>query len=169
MALAGKNKIMAYIGLGSNLDQPVHQLKAARQAIVNLKGVQECAFSSFYRSPPMGPAEQPDYINAVMAVSTILDATELLHRLQQVERQQGRIRTGERWGPRTLDLDLLLYGDRRINRAELIVPHYGIAERAFVLYPLFEIAPDLDIPGIGPVAELVAKCPLHGLTKLKPT
>ncbi len=167
MVSAEANKIEVYIGLGSNLDNPQLQLKTARLAINRINGVQERAFSSFYLSQPMGPADQPDYVNAVMAITTVLPALDLLHCLQRIEQHQGRVRTGQRWGARTLDLDLLLYGDRQINTPDLVVPHYGITERAFVLYPLCEIAPELEIPGYGPVTELAAKCPLHGLTKLK--
>jgi len=116
----------------------------------------------------MGPADQPDYVNAVMAICTTLDAHTLLHALQAIEREQGRVRTGLRWGPRTLDLDLLIYGGERITNDELTVPHAGIAEREFVLYPLAEIAPPgLNVPGHGPLASLVASCPRRGLEVLE--
>ncbi|MGR8981179.1 MAG: 2-amino-4-hydroxy-6-hydroxymethyldihydropteridine diphosphokinase [Gammaproteobacteria bacterium] len=158
--------VTAYIGLGSNLDDPVEQIKSARSACAALPNVRELAFSSLYGSPPMGPHDQPDYVNAVMAVATTLSAIDLLHELQSIENQQGRVRTGRRWGARTLDLDLLIYGDQKIDRTELTVPHPGIANRAFVLYPLYEIAPDLVIPGKGPVSRLIANCPLHGLQRI---
>jgi 2-amino-4-hydroxy-6-hydroxymethyldihydropteridine diphosphokinase len=102
----------------------------------------------------------------MMAITTSLPAIDLLRQLQAVERSQGRIRTGERWGARTLDLDLLLYGDRQIEVTDLTVPHIGIAERAFVLYPLYEIAPDLSIPGLGKLTDLIAKCPKNDLYRL---
>jgi 2-amino-4-hydroxy-6-hydroxymethyldihydropteridine diphosphokinase len=105
----------------------------------------------------MGPAGQPDYINAVVAIDTLLEPVVLLHELQKIENQQGRVRTNERWGPRTIDLDILVYDDRKINTDELTVPHLGIHERAFVLYPLQEIAPELDIPGLGSLRELIAQ------------
>jgi 2-amino-4-hydroxy-6-hydroxymethyldihydropteridine diphosphokinase len=155
-----------YIGLGSNLEQPVNQVKKARIAINRLEKVQEAAFSSLYRSSPMGPKRQPDYINAVMAVNTSLIPIALLRCLQQIENQQGRIRKGQRWTARTLDLDMLLYGDQQIDIPDLQVPHYGIADRAFVLYPLNEIAPDLDIPGFGHISGLIAKTPFGGLEKI---
>lgn len=158
--------ITAYIGLGSNLENPVNQLVSARSAIINSNGLEEIAFSSFYSSPPMGPQDQPDYVNAVMALATALPVLELLQVLQQIEYNHGRIRAGQRWGARTLDLDILLYANQKINLPSLIVPHIGIAERAFVLYPLQEIAPDLVIPGKGPVAELVVQCPINGLRRL---
>ncbi len=156
----------AYIGLGSNLEQPVEQIKAARLAIAALDGVQELAFSSLYRSPPMGPQDQPDYVNAVMVIATTLTPEKLLACLQAIENSQGRVRKGLRWGARTLDLDILLYGERQIRLPHLIVPHVGIAERAFVLYPLFEIAPELTVPGLGRLAELVDNCPRDGLERI---
>lgn len=156
---------MAYIGLGSNLDCPEDQIRNARLAIQGMPGVQEYAVSSLYRSPPMGPKNQPDFVNAVMAVETILSAEYLLHGLHEIERNQGRTRNEERWGARTLDLDLLLYGERKIKTAKLTIPHYGIAERSFVLYPLFEIAPDIAVPGKGTVRYLLSLCPRDGLIK----
>lgn len=158
--------ITAYIGLGSNLAEPLAQLKNARLAISCLTAIEELAFSSFYHSPPMGPQDQPDYVNAVMAIATDLAALELLRCLQKIESEHGRVRTGTRWGARTLDLDLLLYGDQQINHPDLIVPHIGIRERAFVMYPLQEIAPDLTLPTLGKINQLVADCPLAGLKKL---
>jgi 2-amino-4-hydroxy-6-hydroxymethyldihydropteridine diphosphokinase len=154
-----------YLGLGSNLDAPIEQLHAARAAIANVSGISEIAFSSLYRSPPMGSQNQPDYVNAVMAIETDLPPLELLVTTQMIENEHGRIRT-ERWGARTLDIDILLFGDEVLNFTDLIVPHYGMTERAFVLQPLFEIAPDLDIPIHGKLADLVARCPLDGLERL---
>jgi 2-amino-4-hydroxy-6-hydroxymethyldihydropteridine diphosphokinase len=158
--------VIAYIGLGSNLAKPVEQIKSARAAIASIARVQELAFSSLYHSLPMGPQDQPDYVNAVMGVATDLSPMDLLHCLQNIENDHGRIREGERWGPRTLDLDILIYGDQEIDLPDLTVPHKGIAERSFVLHPLFEIAPQLAVPGKGLIAELVAKCPLSGLKRL---
>lgn len=157
------SKVVAYIGLGANLGDPVMTIESARSAVSRIADVRELAFSSLYRSTPMGPADQPDYVNAVMAVETTLAPLALLRELQIIETAYGRVRTGERWGPRTLDLDLLLYGDETIVSDVLTVPHPGIADREFVLYPLAEIAPDLDIPGRGPLADLVSKCPQRGL------
>jgi 2-amino-4-hydroxy-6-hydroxymethyldihydropteridine diphosphokinase len=160
------SSITAYLGLGSNLASPVEQIKSARFAIAALDGVKELAFSSLYHSLPMGPKDQPDYVNAVMAIATELSVLDLLHKLQSIESAQGRTRTGERWGARTLDLDILMYGDQCIDLPELTVPHPGIVERSFVLYPWHEIAPELTIPGRGSLAELLAACPLAGLKKL---
>ena len=160
------NKRIAYIGLGSNLITPAAQIKSARLAINALAKVQEQAFSSLYRSPPMGPQDQPDYVNAVMAIETELEPLALLRSLQKIELDQGRVRKDERWGARTLDLDILLYADQIIKLTDLIVPHYGLAERAFVLYPLQEIAPEIEVPELGNINDLVSRCPLAGLEKI---
>lgn len=156
----------AFIGLGSNLEGPVAHLKSARAAIALLDDAQELTFSSLYKSAPMGPQDQPDYVNAVMAIQTTLAPLDLLHALQLIETEHGRKRGVQRWSARTLDLDLLLYGDQQINTPELTVPHYGIAERAFVLYPLHECAPDLVIPGHGKLGDLLHNCPPSGLQRL---
>ena len=126
-------------------------------AIAALPGCKLVSASSKYRSAPLGPADQPDYINAVVAVLTRLGATELLAELQEIERAQGRTRDGERWGARTLDLDLLVFSSDRIDEPGLTVPHPRIAERNFVLLPLAELAPQLKIPGLGTVAVVAAK------------
>lgn len=164
--MVAPESVVAYIGLGSNLADPTGQIRAARLALSRLPETRELAFSGLYRNPPMGPAGQPDYVNAVMAVETRLDAESLLAEMQRIETEQGRVRTGERWGARTLDLDLLLYGRECISTSTLTVPHPGIAERAFVVYPLLEIAPDLDIPGLGPVRELANRISSVSLTRL---
>lgn len=156
----------AFIGLGSNLNDPVVQLKRARSLIGQIKDVREVAFSSLYSSQPMGASNQPDYVNAVIEVETTLSAFELLPALQRIEDLQGRVRIGDRWGPRTLDLDILLYNQDIIDTPELTVPHYGIGERAFVLYPLAEICPSLKIPGKGPIKKLLETCSLDGLERL---
>ncbi|NOT83188.1 MAG: 2-amino-4-hydroxy-6-hydroxymethyldihydropteridine diphosphokinase [Methylococcaceae bacterium] len=161
------SSVLAYIGLGSNLHHPDLQIQQARVAIANrLAGVIEIAFSSLYTSPPMGPQDQPHYINAVMAIRTTLQPLDLLHQLQQIENIQGRIRQAQRWVARTLDLDLLLYGEQQIHLPELTVPHIGIGDRAFVLYPLQEIAPDLTIPNLGKLTDLIKHCPLNGLVRI---
>ncbi len=147
----------AYIGLGSNLHDPLTQLRRALSALKVLPDSQLIACSRFYHSPPMGPANQPDYLNAVCALDTALAPLELLHALQAIEQAQGRER-GERWGARTLDLDLLMYAAQVMTSAELVLPHPGLHVRDFVLLPLNEIAPTLDIPGHGPVHELAARC-----------
>lgn len=159
---------LAYIGLGSNLNDPIGQIRRARQAIAALEGIRERGFSSLYRSAPMGPKDQPDFINAVMAVVTERTPGELLQALQTVEQDLGRVRGKERWGPRVIDLDLLLYERFCIRSQEFTLPHYGLAERPFVLYPLAEIAPlSLLIPGRGALKELLQLCPWKGLERLE--
>lgn len=154
-----------YIGLGSNLDNPQQQIKSA---IIDIAAIDKTSLdqqSSLYSSPPMGPQDQPDYINAVVAVETALSPHQLLDALQQIEQKHGRIRK-RHWGERTLDLDILVFADRVIEDERLTVPHTGIAERAFVVYPLAEIAPELDIPGLGKLTEIKAGCPREGLQQL---
>lgn len=163
-----KSAVIAYIGLGSNLQQPTFQINAARSAIAALPETNEIAFSSLYRSPPMGPQDQPHYVNAVMAISTTRSPLDLLSDLQHIESNQGRVRQAQRWVARTLDLDILVYGDLQINTPTLTIPHIGISERAFVLYPLHEIAPQLNIQSLGAVTDLIKQCPLNGLERLKP-
>jgi 2-amino-4-hydroxy-6-hydroxymethyldihydropteridine diphosphokinase len=158
--------IRAYVALGSNLDAPRAQVRRALAELSELPGTTLVAQSSLYRTPPMGPQDQPPYINAVAALDTNLSAINLLKALLGIERAHGRVRGGERWGPRTLDLDVLLYGDQQIDDASLTVPHPGIADRAFVLYPLSEIAPGIVIPGKGALPALLASCPPEGIERM---
>ncbi|CAM2893916.1 2-amino-4-hydroxy-6-hydroxymethyldihydropteridine diphosphokinase [Vibrio mytili] len=155
--------ITAYIAVGSNLADPVNQ---AQQAIEALKALPDSEFikaSALYSSTPMGPQNQPDYINAVVAIHTRLTPIALLNCTQAIEQEQGRVRKDERWGPRTLDLDIILYGNEVINSERLIVPHYGMKEREFVLYPLAEIAPSLQLPDGTEVSELLKQVDRNGL------
>jgi 2-amino-4-hydroxy-6-hydroxymethyldihydropteridine diphosphokinase len=152
-----------YVGIGSNLQQPIQQVRQALQALAYLPATRLIAQSRLYRSAPLGPQDQPNYINAVAALDTTLTSSELLHMLHGIEQAQGRVRDGSRWGPRTLDLDILLFGDECINQPQLVVPHPGLYERNFVLYPLSEIAPELVIPGRGALSDLLAQCPATGL------
>ena len=140
-------RVRAYIGLGSNLASPVQQVKQAIAELAQLPETRLVVVSQLYRSRPMGPSDQPDYINAVVAIETRLLSLELLDGLQAIENHHGRKRGAIQWGPRTLDLDLLLFGDETINESRLSVPHPGIAERNFVLQPLAQIAPSLCLPG----------------------
>lgn len=144
----------AYVGLGSNLDSPADQLVRAFDALGALDDTLLIARSGLYRSAPVGPGEQPDFVNAAAALLTRLSPRALLAALQSIETAQGRTREGERWGPRSLDLDLLVYGTETADSAELTLPHPRITERNFVLLPLGEIAPHLVIPGLGSVASL---------------
>ncbi|MES9845809.1 MAG: 2-amino-4-hydroxy-6-hydroxymethyldihydropteridine diphosphokinase [Candidatus Sedimenticola sp. PURPLELP] len=155
--------VLAHIGLGSNLENPDQQVRLALEDLETLPRCRLVAHSNLYQSTPMGPADQPDYINAVAAVETGLDAYELLAELQAIESEHGRIRK-ERWGARTLDLDLLLFGDQVISSETLTVPHPGMPQRGFVLYPLQElVAADFTIPGLGELRDLLDDCPFEGL------
>ena len=165
---------IAYIGLGSNLADPQSQVRQAIEELGNLPGTKCLRHSSLYRSAPMmlknraleaDSEGQPDYTNAVAELDTALNPQDLLRELQHLEALHERIRA-ERWGPRTLDLDILLYDGRIIESPELTVPHPGLYERNFVLYPLAEIAPDLDIPGEGLLSELLGRCERGSLEKL---
>jgi len=151
-----------FIGLGSNLADPKAQIRSAVATLKQLTSSQFIACSALYASPPMGPQDQPDYINAVLELETNLTAHDLLDKLQAIEQQQGRQRN-RHWGERTLDLDLLVYGEQNIADERLQVPHPGIATRAFVLYPLVEIAADLILPNLGAIKQLLKQCPLDGL------
>jgi 2-amino-4-hydroxy-6-hydroxymethyldihydropteridine diphosphokinase len=157
--------VSVYIGLGSNLDGPVDQLNRAITELAELPETELVSRSSLYHSKPMGGMDQPDYVNAVARIDTTLAAEELLKELQMIEAAHGRVRE-KRWGARTLDLDLLLYGSTIIDTPDLQVPHPGVGEREFVLYPLYEIAPELEIPDLGAISDLINKCPSDGLEKL---
>ena len=149
--------IPACIGIGSNQDGPAEQVRTALRALTGLEQTRLIEASSLYRNPPMGPADQPDYVNAVAVVLTRLSARQLFNNLQVLELVQGRVRdAGPRWGPRRIDFDILTYGSRRIEEPDLVIPHPGISERNFVLLPLFEICPHLPIPGRGSVSGLAA-------------
>lgn len=156
-----------YIGLGSNLAEPREQLRGALRALAAIPSSRLVAVSSLYASDPLGPPDQPRYNNAVAALDTSLAPLELLDALQAIELAQGRVRKTERWGPRTLDLDILLFGDRLIDEPRLTVPHYHLHARAFVLYPLAEIAPQkLQLADGRNLTELLAACPFEGLERL---
>jgi 2-amino-4-hydroxy-6-hydroxymethyldihydropteridine diphosphokinase len=156
----------AYVGLGSNLDGPVAQVERGLAALAGLPRTRCVARSSLYRSKPFGPVAQPDFVNAVAGLLTQLHPGEFLAELKSLEDRLGRERPVVRWGPRRIDLDLLVYGDARIDEAELTVPHPGIAGRAFVLAPLAELAPDLDVPGAGRVRALLDRVDTTGLERI---
>lgn len=155
-----------FIGLGSNLDEPLSQLKKAIGHLKKVENLELIKVSSFYSSTPMGPQDQPDYINAVVEVTTGLNAEQLLDELQAIENKQGRVRS-QHWGARTLDLDILLYGSEVINSERLTVPHSGISERNFVLYPLRDLVDEnFEIPKLGNISQLLMACPITGITRL---
>ena len=158
-----------YIGLGSNLagtmGEPVEQLKQALETLVTHSQITLVNLSSNYRTKAIGPGAQPDYINAAALIETQLDPLDLLDQLQFIEQQHDRER-GIRWGARTLDLDMLMYGNLTINTPRLTIPHPRIADRAFVLAPLLDLNPDLSLPDGQSVAKLLANCPEQGIFRL---
>ncbi|VGM96892.1 2-amino-4-hydroxy-6-hydroxymethyldihydropteridinepyrophosphokinase [uncultured Avibacterium sp.] len=155
-----------YIALGSNLATPVQQLENALQALQQLPHSQLVAVSHFYQSKPLGPQDQPDYVNAVACLTTALAPLDLLDQLQRIEQEQGRVRL-RRWGERTLDLDILLYGDEIIQSERLTVPHYDMQHREFVIVPLYDIAPNLTLPDGKNVADLVQQFHHHEMKILQ--
>jgi 2-amino-4-hydroxy-6-hydroxymethyldihydropteridine diphosphokinase len=142
------NKAIVYIGLGSNLGQPTLQIKNAIAALNGLADTRVLRDSGYYASKPMGPEDQPDYLNAVVELETCLSATELMTRCQEIEKKQGRVKN-RFWGERTIDLDILLYADQQIKTDDLVVPHPGICQRDFVYLPLLKLKPEIIIPGKG--------------------
>jgi len=150
--------VEAYIGLGSNLGEPVDQVCAGLADLHRLPDSRVLVCSSLYRTAAVGFARQPDFINAVCRLKTALSPGALLEALLHIETKHGRVRTGRQGGPRILDLDLLLYGRERLHTPELILPHPRLHERAFVLYPLCEIAPAVVVPGWGLTAMLLSAC-----------
>lgn len=157
---------VAYIGLGSNLDDPSAQLLSALSTIHKHTQISIQACSHLYASEPMGPKDQPEFINAVCKVTTSLTPIELLDALQNIENEHGRKREGEQWGPRTLDLDILLFNNITMSNDRLTLPHYDMVHREFVLVPLFELAPDMLMQDGRNLAAWVAKCSLNGLRRL---
>jgi 2-amino-4-hydroxy-6-hydroxymethyldihydropteridine diphosphokinase len=162
-----RQRLIAYIALGANLDDPERQVRSAIRDLATLPQTDLVASSPLYRTAPVGPPGQPDYINAVARLVTGLSPRDLLEALQAVEIAHGRLRDGTRWGPRALDLDILLYGERRIDEPGLCIPHPEMSRRAFVLVPLADVAPIwLQIPGEGGLAELLMRCPRDGIEPL---
>jgi len=158
--------ITAYIGLGSNLSKPIKQIEKAIEKIGIIPKSRLLSVSSLYLSKPMGPQDQNDYINAVLALETALSAIELLNALQSIENNAGRVRKENRWGARILDLDIILFGNEIINTDRLTIPHYGMSEREFVLLPLAEIAPELILPNGESIMELSQNIAINSMVKL---
>jgi 2-amino-4-hydroxy-6-hydroxymethyldihydropteridine diphosphokinase len=159
-------KTVAYIGLGSNLSQPRIQVTNAVEAIAKIAQSKVISVSSQYLSKPMGPQDQDDYINAVVALETELCAIALLDALQLIENEAGRVRKDNRWGARILDCDILLFGNETINSERLTVPHYGMKLREFVLLPLAEITSDLQLPDGTKIQLLANQISDNGIVKL---
>ena len=153
----------AYIGLGSNLENPEQQIRSAVEALKSIEETVMFDISALYYSRPMGPQDQPDYMNAVACLETSLSPIALLDALQKIENLAGRVRKDNRWGPRVLDLDILLFDNKVINSERLVVPHYGLKNREFVLIPLNEIAPKLCLPDGDIIENLSKNIPANGL------
>ncbi|MFB1487144.1 MULTISPECIES: 2-amino-4-hydroxy-6-hydroxymethyldihydropteridine diphosphokinase [unclassified Thiocapsa] len=159
--------VAVWIGLGSNLQEPEQQVRAAIGELAVLPESRLRAASRLYRTAPVGPSGQPDYVNAAASLETGLAPRALLAELHRIELAHGRRRDGTRWGPRILDLDILIYGDVRIEEPGLTIPHPEMARRAFVLVPLADVAPpDLAVPGVGILAELLERCERDGVEPL---
>ena len=158
----------AYVGLGGNLDDPERQVLLGLDRLGSLPGSLLVSRSALYVSAPMGPIAQPDFVNAVAGLLTRLSPREMLAELKSLEAALGREPVGERWGPRRIDFDLLVHGTSRLREDGLEVPHPGIAERAFVLVPLAEIAPELEVPGVGRVRALLEKLGRGDVARVRP-
>lgn len=157
------NWVPAYVALGSNLSEPRRQIETALQRLAAIPETRLVATSRLYRAIPMGPQDQPEFVNAAAGLLTRLDPRALLGHLQDIERAMGRTPPAVRWGPRIIDLDLLLYGSLQLNAPGLQLPHPGVHERNFVLYPLADFAPALQVPNYGSVAELARRLGADGL------
>jgi len=157
----------AWLGLGSNLQGPAAQLQEALDKLARIDGIEVMEVSGFYRTPPWGDAQQDDFVNAVVQVETSLAPMPLLRALQSVENAMGRTRSGRRWGPRVIDIDLLLYGDLQLRTEELELPHPRMHERAFVLVPLCELDAGLMIPGRGRAGEVLRTLDRNGISAVK--
>lgn len=155
---------LAYIALGSNLASPLEQVTHALDAIAAIPQSRVVATSSYYRTPPLGPQDQPDYLNAAVALKTELSPEALLTHTQRIELEHGRVRKAERWGPRTLDLDIMLFGNLTVATPTLVVPHYDMKNRAFMLVPLLEIAPDCTFPDGKRAADILDTLSQDGIT-----
>jgi 2-amino-4-hydroxy-6-hydroxymethyldihydropteridine diphosphokinase len=160
-------RVRAFVALGANIGEPVKHLRAAVEDLSTLPDTCVAARSSLYRSAPVGLINQPDFINAVVAVDTGLAPLDLLHALLTIEARHGRVRSIPN-APRTLDLDLLLHGDSRLDSTELTLPHPRMHQRAFVLLPLLEIAPDVALPGLGSARNYLSAVTGQAITRSEP-
>ena len=165
LSLTPEMAVRSYIALGSNLNNPLDQVSRAIKELTRLPSTHLLSQSTWYRTAPVGPAGQPDYINGVVEIETALEPIALLDALQSIENKHSRVRE-RRWGPRTLDLDMLLYGEQRIQNTRLVVPHPEMKNRNFVLYPLYDIAPTLILPCSTPLKQLLENCSPAGMVRL---
>ena len=157
---------IVYIGLGSNLDNPEQHIKSAIGALGELQSCTLIKASSLYKTKPVGPQDQDDFINAVIELETELEAIALLNALQTIEQKHGRKRKDERWGPRTLDLDIIMFGNEIINNEQLTIPHVEMKNRAFVMVPLAEINPDGVIAGQGAIKDALSRLDAGGVERM---
>ncbi|MGD8383793.1 MAG: 2-amino-4-hydroxy-6-hydroxymethyldihydropteridine diphosphokinase [Lysobacterales bacterium] len=158
--------ITAWLSLGSNLDDPVRQLELALQRLRRAPAIEDLEASSFYRTPPWGDTAQDEFVNAVVRVRTLLSAHELLRLAQSIESEMGRVRSVRRWGPRLIDIDVLLYGGEQYANEDLTIPHPRLHERAFVLLPMTELDPELEIPGRGRLRDLLGRLDSTGIQRM---
>jgi 2-amino-4-hydroxy-6-hydroxymethyldihydropteridine diphosphokinase len=156
----------AYVAVGANLDDPLARVRESFAHLAAIRATKLVSTSRLYRTAPLGPQEQPDFINAAVGLLTQLTASELLIELKTLERAHGRVTPVVRWGPRRIDFDLLVFGTERIDSETLTVPHPGVPTRNFVLYPLLDFAPELFVPGHGRVRELASRVSADGLSAL---
>jgi 2-amino-4-hydroxy-6-hydroxymethyldihydropteridine diphosphokinase len=156
------DEIVACIGIGSNLDDPERRVRAAIESLDRIERSHKRRVSRLFRTAPWGRIDQPAFVNAAIELATALAPRELLDALLAIERAEGRRRDGDRWGPRVIDLDILLYGDRRIDEPGLAIPHPRLRERAFALLPLADLDAELVVPGAGRVRDLLARVDASG-------
>lgn len=157
----------AWFGLGSNLQQPVSQLRGALGKLGLAEGIEILNVSSLYRTPPWGDDQQADFVNAVVQAETELEPVPLLRLMQSIENDMGRQRNGRHWGPRVIDIDLLLYAELELQTEELVLPHPHMHERAFVLVPLCELDRSIRIPGHGVAEDLLQQLDTDGIVRLE--
>ncbi len=163
--MQGLPLVKVYVALGSNLGQREEHIGSALNEIAALPGVSNLQGSSLYETEPMGPLDQPNYLNSACSFDYRGSARVLMQQLQGIEKQHGRQESGQRWGARPLDLDILLFGDQQIEEPDLTIPHIGVPERSFVLWPLVELNPALIVPGMGAVQALQQQCQKFGIKR----
>ncbi len=163
--MQGQLSVRVYVALGSNLGQREEHIRSALDDVAALPGVSSVQGSSLYETEPMGPQHQPDYLNAVCGFDYRGSPRLLMEQLQEIEKRHGRQEGGQRWGARPLDLDILLFGDQRTEEPDLTIPHIGLPERSFVLWPLMELNPALMVPGMGSVQVLQQQCQQFGIKR----
>lgn len=163
-APGSENDPLVHVALGSNLGDRIEHIRAGSREIEALPRLRDLRLSSIYETQPMGPQDQPDYLNAVCSFRYGNSAHVLLSSLQHIERLHGRVSTTARWTARPLDLDIVLFGDKQVDEPDLVIPHIGLAERSFVLWPLLELDAEIEVPGLGPAKSLLSGCQQFGIS-----